>query len=146
MGYTSIQNASVIQDNQEGRRAARYGVELNCRLSSRYWGTPVAHRVLELSPYGAWVDTSFPLRPGEKAVLDFAVPGRIAYPRFKLLTRVSRVQMRRGTSDDTPMGMALEFLDILPNERREIVSFLSQIALESENENDYEDAASLLDE
>ncbi len=107
----------MIEHNY-ARRSDRRATDVPCDLVRRTWDQPVRHRVTEMSPHGVWIQTSFPLRPGEQVVLSFAPP-RGRRPQeltvFAKVTRAVRPSTRRGPSYG---GMALEFIDLTKTERR----------------------------
>jgi hypothetical protein len=70
------------------------------------WEDPSPHLVTDLSPYGCWIDTPFPLMPETDVVLAFTPPrweeGEVV--TFARVTHRVRSGARR--------GMGLEFLDV----------------------------------
>ena len=105
------------------RRSARRSVDLSCEIVSRHWDEPIAHQLGNLSQFGAWIDTSFPLPVGERVVLSFAAPvsalpaGRFMTHLHEILVfaEVRRVRRSRGGKRG---GMGVVFIDLPKNERR----------------------------
>lgn len=98
-------------DPPDGRRALRRDLGLRCELVSNYWDEPVEHRVTDLSPYGAWIDTSFPLHPGTEVVLTMEPPC-FDGAELTVFAKVARAVTGRRRSDRGPLGMGLEFGDL----------------------------------
>ena len=96
------------------RRSQRRTIDLPCDLVGRDWDRPLCHRIVDLSPHGAWVRTALPLQPGEQVVVGFRPP---KWEReLSLFATVKRsVRAGRGGARN---GMALEFLDLTRAERR----------------------------
>ncbi|MBW2463882.1 MAG: PilZ domain-containing protein [Deltaproteobacteria bacterium] len=93
------------------RRALRRSVHLTCDVIGTEWEDPVSHLVTDLSPYGCWLDTPFPLRPETEVALSFTPPRW--HPQQELLT-FARVRRRARTGPRR--GMGLEFLDLSAEE------------------------------
>ena len=108
------------------RRAARRPVDLSCEVVSRHWDEPVAHQLGNLSPLGAWIDTSFPLPVGERVVLSFSAPvsalpaGRFMRHLHEVLVFAEVRRVRRSRCG-TRGGMGVVFID-LPKEDRHALS------------------------
>lgn len=98
----------------------RRAVAMNCEVISRYWDEPVAHSIRDLSPYGAWVDTPWPLACGQQVLVSFSVADRHAPTPFLFLARVSRVWMQRRKNESFRSGMAFEFVNIPKEEAFEL--------------------------
>jgi hypothetical protein len=97
------------------RRGSRHPAELPCKIVSHYWDKAVPHHITEVSPYGAWVDTLFPLHPGAQVVVCFTPPGDCE--EITVFATVARVVTGRLKRDRKPLGMALDFTDMTPAER-----------------------------
>jgi len=91
------------------RRSERRAVDLPVDLMQKRWDDPLGHRVSDISPYGAWVQTSLPLAVGEQVVMSFTPPG--AKQPWELFGCVKR--QRRGKDS----GMAVEFVGLSRAER-----------------------------
>ena len=99
-------------DQPYARRAQRRAVDVPCEVVSGRWDAPVGHRVTDLTPFGAWVRSSFPLPKGERIVLSFTTPrGR----ELTVFAEVKRADSRRDVT--RPAGMALEFIGMSRRER-----------------------------
>ncbi len=98
-----LQSALVLPAR---RRALRRAVHVNCDVITTQWEEPAPHLVTDLSPYGCWIDTPFPLMPETDVILAFTPPrwGEGEVVTFARVTRRVRSGARR--------GMGLEFLDI----------------------------------
>jgi hypothetical protein len=90
---------------------------MECDVASRYWKGRVPHAVVNLSSYGAWIDTPFPLSEGDKAILSLRPPGWTKPDPLILLSHVVRVELRARSPEGRAPGMGVEFLDIQPEER-----------------------------
>lgn len=97
------------------RRALRRAVQLPCELVSQYVDEPLLYWATDLTPYGIWLETRFPMELGEQVVLCFD-PGIWWDSReLMLFAEVTRVAHHRGFEE---RGMGLEFTDISAHERR----------------------------
>jgi PilZ domain len=112
---------------QYARRSQRRSIDLPCELVERRWDEPVNHRVTDISQFGVWVRTSFPLPVEENVVLSFLLPG--GDEEITVFARVSRVidHGRRGER-----GMALEYVDLTQSQRIELAKALRVMALRPE--------------
>lgn len=89
------------------RRALRRSVHVSCDVISSDWEDPISHTASDLSPYGCWLDTIFPLEPGTVVAVAFTPPRWQSGREIVAFARVSR-RVRTGPR----RGMALEFLDL----------------------------------
>ncbi|MEM9187865.1 MAG: PilZ domain-containing protein [Myxococcota bacterium] len=89
------------------RRALRRAVHLECDLLSEVWDAPATHLATNLSPYGIWVDATFPLDIGDPVVLAFAPPNTDV--ELLIDGTVRRAELRRRARDPRPSGMGIEF-------------------------------------
>jgi hypothetical protein len=103
------------------RRATRRAVDMTCEIVSPWWDEPVSHRLADLSLFGVWIDTSFPLPVGERVALSFAPPRR---PEMTVFAEVRRVRPNRTGRRG---GMALEFLDLERRERHDLGRALRRV-------------------
>jgi hypothetical protein len=97
------------------RRGLRRAVALECEAWSEAWDEPAPLCATELSPYGAWLETSYPLELGDWLVLSVRLR-----PKAKELFvegRVRRVELRRRITDKRRAGMGVEFVDLAPTLR-----------------------------
>ena len=76
------------------RRARRRRVDLPCQLICSDWDEPYYHHMVDISPYGVWVKTSFPRNIGERVVLCFEGPHGKELTVFAEVTR--QVKRRPG--------------------------------------------------
>ncbi len=97
-----LQQALVIPAR---RRALRRSVHVNCDVITSQWDEPAPHLVTDLSPYGCWIDTPFPLMPETDVVLAFTPP------RWDGGEIVTFARVRRRCRSGVRRGMGLEFLD-----------------------------------
>lgn len=105
-----------------GRKELRRGVRLECELVSDYWDELAPHRLVDLSPSGAFVQTMYPLETGEEVEVRFTPPRSRAL--YWLRARVVRSSLgRRCPIFDVP-GMGLEFLDLSQGDRHALASQL----------------------
>jgi hypothetical protein len=126
---TSIRHASYDIEQRTTsyapcrRRSVRRAVQLPCELTSRRWRGTVAHRLLDLSPYGAWIAGNS-LDLGERVIVGFRPPRWGRSEDMMLLARVCRM---RAASREHVAGMAVEFLDVDPEEHVEMQAALAGI-------------------
>lgn len=105
-----------------GRKELRRGVGLSCEVVSDFWDEDVPFRMLDLSPSGAFVETSLPLGPDDELELKFTPPRSRAL--YFLRARVVRTSLgRRGAKSDVP-GMGIEFLDLTAGDRDALAGYL----------------------
>jgi hypothetical protein len=103
------------------RRALRRAVQLPCELVSDHVDDPLLYWATDLTPYGIWLETRFPMALGEQVVLCFS-PGIWWEARdLMLFAEVTRVTHQRGVEE---RGMGLEFLDITSHEQRALTAWL----------------------
>lgn len=107
----------MIEHNY-ARRSDRRATDVPCDLVRRTWDQPVRHRVTEMSPHGVWIQTSFPLKPGEQVVLSFAPPRGKQLQELTVFAKVTRAVRARAYTGPSYGGMALEFIDLSKRERR----------------------------
>jgi hypothetical protein len=93
----------------EPRRAMRRAASVDCEVVSQYWDEPLVHVATDLSPFGMWIDTLFPLHRGAEVVVCFTPP-RLGL-ELMLFAHVARVVSRV----EGRIGMGLEFraMDVL---------------------------------
>jgi len=87
----------------ESRRAARRAVDLCCDVVVAGWDRPIASQCTDVSPFGMWLETSYPVKSGETLVVCFVPPKRER--ELTLFARVRRVDGR----DDGSYGVGLEY-------------------------------------
>ena len=95
------------------RRARRRRIDLPCEVISPVWDEPVKHQLVDISPYGVWLKTSFPRPIGERVVLSFASPHGKELTVFAEVTR----SVKRRPGGERHSGMGLEFVDISRGDR-----------------------------
>ncbi len=91
----------------ESRRAARRAVELDCELICDHWDHPVTAICTDLSPYGVWLETTTPLKPGERVVISFTPPNR--NKELTLFARVTRIERDNEDLEQDSTGVGHEF-------------------------------------
>ena len=116
-----LQLAEVLPGS---RRALRRAVHLDCDVVSPWWDEPVPHRATDLSPYGIWVESQFPLSLGDVAVLTFRPPRWRERAEVIVFGAVRRVELRRRASDPRASGMGIEFLDLDDEEAEQLTRTL----------------------
>ena len=94
------------------RRAHRRQIDLPCEVITREADEPILHQLIDISPYGVWLRTSFPRPVGERVVLSFTAPHGKELTVFAEVTRATK-----GSSHQGERGMGLEFVDIRQGER-----------------------------
>lgn len=102
------------------RRFVRRAVTLPVEIISARDDAAVLQWAADLTPFGLWVDTRFPLPRGEHVVVSFEPPGSDLgeLALFAEVTRSLRVR------DGERCGMGLSFLDISNAERTALGAWL----------------------
>lgn len=100
------------------RRALRRAVEIPCDVVSGYVDEPLLYWATDLSPYGLWLETSFPMHIGEQLVVCFQPP--VWWPGREISVFAEVTRSAHGRSH----GMGLEFLDLGEHEGRALNSWL----------------------
>jgi hypothetical protein len=122
-------------DAQYNRQAQRRAVDLPCTIIGPSWDEPLTYRMTDLSPGGAWVRTSFPLKVGQHVVVAFRPPppprgARPTLPsEFTVFARVTRAERPlQGVARGSQVGgMGLEFCDFGREERVGLQRCLSHL-------------------
>jgi len=109
--------------SSNARRGARHHVDMPCEVVSHYWDEPLAHTATDLSPYGMWIDTVFPLHRGAEVVVSFQAAE--STEEVTVFAHVSRVRTGRRRGDRGHIGMALEFHDMSDDQRAMLAASLS---------------------
>ena len=99
----------------------RRAVELPCELISRYVDEPLLYWATDLTPFGIWLETPFPMELGEQVVLCFKPSVWWDHRELTLFAEVTRT---RGATEVTDRGMGLAFMDITVHERRALATWL----------------------
>jgi Tfp pilus assembly protein PilZ len=89
------------------RSALRRAVDIQCDVVSDFWDEPLAHKAVNLSPQGIWLETDYPLHVGTEVVLSFEPPR--AERRVLVYGDVRRVAFKRRASEKKGAGMAISF-------------------------------------
>ena len=111
------------------RRASRRRVDLLCQLIRSDYDEPIRHRITDLSAFGAWVRTTFPMTEGERVVLVFTPPGGTEVTIFADVKRIERPsESRRRRS----RGMGLEFQGMERHERAALLFLLRDLPDDTE--------------
>lgn len=108
----------------DARRANRRIVDLPCELVMSQWDTPIGHSMVDASPFGAWVRSSFPASVGDIMVCCFTPEGWEKRAGLTLFAQVKRIL--RPSKASAQRGMALEFLDITLQEQMSLQRCLSR--------------------
>lgn len=109
-----------MDQTESGRRAVRRAVELPCEVVSRYVDQPLLYWATDLSPFGMWLETKFPMQAGERLVVCFQPP---IWWRARELMVFAEV-VRASSGRDNARGMAVEFNDLNVHERRTLRGWL----------------------
>ena len=120
-----------MMDLGYARRAQRRPVDLGCQVIRRGWDEPAAHRLTDLSPYGGWIATAFPLARGEELVMCFEPP-RWGGREIQVFAEVTRrvVLADRKRDPHARCGMGVEFMDLGDHDRFELRRWLRDHAEE----------------
>jgi hypothetical protein len=92
------------------RRAVRRAVQVECDVVSDHWDEPVPLLATDMSPFGLWLETPFPLEIGEELVIAFTPPG--LHDELVAIAEVRRVALRRRRTDPPVSGMGVAFTDV----------------------------------
>lgn len=123
MRETPVERIIDVEEAQpEVRRALRRALSMPCELVSHYWEGPVAHCIGDVSPFGAWIDTFFPLHPGAELVVSFSPPG--ASRELVLFGEVVRVVTGRLRNDRGPLGMGIGFVGVSADDQEALGDLL----------------------
>ena len=57
------------------RRALRRSVQMVCEVLAEAFDDTVTHTLTDLSPFGAWIETIYPLEPGAELLVSLTPPG-----------------------------------------------------------------------
>ena len=102
------------------RRSLRRAVSLDCGLISPFWDDVVWMPAVDVSPYGLFLKTPFPLQVGDEVLVSFATPGvRAATRDMDVFGRVTRASLGR-RHWDASAGMGIEFMGLRVDERAEL--------------------------
>ena len=94
------------QQGPESRRAARRAVDLSCEVIASGWDRPIASHCADVSPFGMWLETSYPVKHGDTLVVCFVPPKRER--ELTLFAQVCRVDER----DDGSYGVGVEYASL----------------------------------
>lgn len=109
-------------DLDYARRSRRHSVDMLCELVRDDCDEPIRHRLSDISAYGAWIETSFPMEVGNLLAIVVQPPvgtDIIVFARVKR-TRARRSGGRRG-------GMGVEFIGTTAGERLQLLMWLRQV-------------------
>jgi hypothetical protein len=96
-------NDRLNNEGPESRRAARRAVEMGCAVIASGWDRPIASQCTDMSPFGMWLETSYPVKAGDTVVVCFVPPKRDR--ELNLFARVRRVAGRK----DGSFGVGVEY-------------------------------------
>jgi hypothetical protein len=106
------------------RRALRRAVHLECAILSELWDEPVPHLVSDLSPYGLFAETPFPLELGTEVLVGLTPPGWHGARELVVCGSVRRVIVGRRRNEDLAPGMGIVFEDLRRSEMRALADAL----------------------
>ena len=104
------------------RRALRRAVDIPIALVTRHIDEPLLYWATDLSPYGMWVETPFPMQLGESLVVCFR-PG-VCWPSRELQVFASVERASWASGKKQASGMGLNFDDITAHEQRALRGWL----------------------
>lgn len=107
---------TMVEIQPGERRAVRRAVALECSALSDHWDEPVPHLLTDLSPFGAWLETTLLLQPGDELLLSFLPPRQTRVHELLVTAKVARAAMRRRRDDAHLAGMGVHFEDLSPAE------------------------------
>ena len=96
------------------RRALRRSVRMPCDVLANDYDDTVTHMLTDLSPFGAWIETIYPLEPGAELLVSLTPAGLDASCDVVLAGRVARASLgrRRGEIGRSGMGVAFDASDL----------------------------------
>ena len=106
-----------------GRKKVRRAVELPCDVVSRHVDEPLLYWATDLSSDGIWLQTPFPMRPGDEVVVCVRPTVWWSTRELILFAEVVRSHCTGGSAPDAD-GMGLRFMDITNHEQRALDSWL----------------------
>ncbi len=104
------------------RRSRRHSIDTLCELIRHDCDEPINHRVSDISAYGAWIQTSFPMAIGSHLALVFKPPSASEIVIFAKVTRV-----RRRVPAEVRGGMGVEFVGTTRAERLALLMWLRHV-------------------
>jgi hypothetical protein len=113
MSHLEVQMLATMESAESGRRALRRAVQIECSALSPLWEDTAPLVATNLSQYGIWLGSAFPLEVGEQMVLCFRPPHWPTWDRpVTVRAEVVRVGLPRRRADLGPAGMGLRFVDL----------------------------------
>ena len=92
------------------RRALRRSVQMECEILAEAFDDTVTHTLTELSPFGAWIETIYPLEPGAELLVSLTPPGGQGASVDVVLTAcVARASLGRRRGEVGRSGMGVSF-------------------------------------
>lgn len=92
------------------RRALRRAVRMSCDVLASDYDDTVSHMLTDLSPFGAWIETIYPLDPGVELLVSLTPPAAIDRSQDVVLAgRVARSSLGRRRAEDGRSGMGVAF-------------------------------------
>lgn len=104
------------------RRSRRHAIDTMCELIRHDCDEPINHRVADLSAYGAWIETTFPMAVGARLALVLQPPSGPEITVFAEVTRVRSSSPSRGRG-----GMGVEFIGTTQHERLQLLMWLRHV-------------------
>ena len=103
-------SAGVLEVKPGDRRALRRSVRMQCDVLADVFDDTIAHVMTDLSPFGAWIDTLYPLEPGAELLVSLTPPGaRDGAQDVVLAGRVARASLGRRRTEGGRSGMGVAF-------------------------------------
>ncbi len=99
------------------RRSKRRAVDIPCEVITNTSDEPTHQRMTDISPFGAWLRTSFPMRVGERVAVSFKPP-RWQGTELTVFAEVTRSVGVRERDGVRRTGMGIEFIDLDADQRR----------------------------
>ena len=113
----------AMETQSPGRKKVRRAVDLPCDVVSRHVDQPLLYWATDLTSDGIWLQTPFPMRPGDEVVV--CIHPAVWWPSRELILFAEVV--RSHCAGDTGLqgdGMGLRFTDITGHEQRALDSWL----------------------
>jgi len=106
----AIRIAGALEVKPGDRRALRRSVRMPCDVLADVFDDAVAHVMTDLSPFGAWIDTTYPLDPGAELLVSLTPPGRAEGEADVVLAgHVARASLGRRRGEIGRSGMGVSF-------------------------------------
>ena len=113
-------------DLDYARRSRRHHVDMLCELIRADCDEPINHRIVDISAYGMWIQTSFPMADGAQVVIVLSPPSADDIIVFGRVSRARKRGRPLGALRSSG-GMGIEFVGVTASERLQLLMWLRQV-------------------